>query len=1112
MKIKFIVLILFFVNSVFAQNSIVINEIMYNSGNLEIEDWVEIFNNSSNSIQLKDWTLKDSNDENIFLFPSYILPPNSFVVLCRDSLNFIENYSTSTQFLGNFDFGLGNSDDQIRVFDSSGNLIDSLFYSDTLPWTPKSDGTGFTLELLSPELENTLAENWSSSTILKGTPNSQNSISQIGNIPPQILSVNHLPLCPTSEKLLSISAKVIDSQSEVVVNLNLKDNENFIEIEMFDGGLNGDLFANDLFYTTQIQLSENSIEFYISAKDGSDSTTFFPINFSEELIRITPIENRNENFQIVINELMYNSSDEFPVGDWVEIFNNSDSEIDLSDWVLRDSDLFNAFTFPSQKLKPNDFLIVCSDTSNFQNYYPLVQNVIGNLEFGFSGSLDQVRLFNNFGVLVDSFEYSDSSPWASNADGNGSSLEKDNPILVSAFPKSWSSSEFLNGTPGEMNSVFDGKCNHSPDFLSTPKDTILKENQLLEFELFPRDLNGDSVFIFAENLPENSVFNPPNFSWIPDFSQSGNYRITFFVSDSIDTTSFELKVEVLDAIIPTQNFAFFYGDSCSQNGSKIQVGDSVFAFDPQGVKCGEFIVKTEGEFGLMAVYGDDLTTETVDEGAEFGDKISFRINNDFAFTTDENSVLWFGENSISKVNLTSYEFDYFPNCADKNDTLIFTTKVNNPSLIQNIICHYDFGNGTQSKNFRNDGNGIDALANDNIFTVKIPPSGVETEMKFRFEFIDEENNSLHFPPQSEPSLSFQILDDFPKRDFSVLVNEIMFNGDKIDDWVEIVNVTNEKIQLGNWTLRDNNFENSFQFPQDTTLKPNEFLIICKDTSNFSKNYPNSKNFIGELEFNLSNSADTLFLFNELGEGIDSLFYSDSLFENADGTGFSLARKNTNLVGFSELNWTESQKLFGTPCEKNRVFDRLCNHTPELLNPNCNFETFPNDTLKIDFPIFDPNGDSLIFSLESDFTDIFWQNGKSQIFVVPRFFEFGSKIITAKVSDGFEEVNFVFQVNVLGDSSNFNPEKINLAQNFPNPFNPKTEINFYLPESANVTLKIFNIKGQEVIKLVDESYEQGSYRVSWNGTNSVGKQVSSGIYFYRLESKNFKQTKQMLLLR
>ncbi|KAA3596593.1 MAG: T9SS C-terminal target domain-containing protein [Calditrichaeota bacterium] len=1102
----------FLFNSVFAQNSVVVNEIMYNSGNLEIEDWVEIFNNSPNSIQLKDWTLKDSNDENIFVFPSYILTPNSFVVLCRDSLNFIENYPTLNQFVGNFDFGLGNSGDQVHIFDSNGVLVDSLFYSDKLPWTPESDGTGLTLELFSPELDNTLVGNWTASSILKGTPNAQNSITQIGNIPPQILSVNHLPLCPTIENLISVSAKVIDSQSEVVVKLHLKDKENFNKVEMFDNGLNGDLFANDLLYTAQVQLNENQIEFYVSATDDSDSTNFFPHNFSEELIQISLIKSRKENFNVLINELMYNSSDEFPVGDWVEIFNNSDSEIDLTNWVLRDSDFLNSFTFPSKEIKPNEFLVICSDTVSFQNYYPLVQNVIGDLDFGFSGNSDQVRLFDNFGVLVDSFEYLDSSPWASNADGNGSSLEKDNPILVSTFPQSWSSSDFLNGTPGEMNSVFDEKCNHSPIFISTPKDTILRENQLLEFELFPIDLNGDSIFVFAENLPKNSVFNPPNFSWIPDFTQSGNYKIKFFVSDSADTTDFELEIEVLDAIIPTQNFAFFYGDSCFQNGSKIQVGDSVFAFDPQGVKCGEFVVTTEGEFGLMAVYGDDLTTESVDEGAEFGDKISFKINGESSLTTNENSDLWFGENSISKINLYSYKINIFPNCADKNDSLIFITKVNNPTLIQSIKLNFDFGNGIQSVNFRNDGNGNDALANDNFFTVTLPPSEVGAELNFGFEFLDLENDSQFFPPQNEPKLKFTIQEDFPKREFTVLVNEIMFNGDKIDDWVEITNASNKKINIGNWILRDNNFANSFQFPQGTILKPNEFLVICKNTSNFSQNYPSSTNFIGELSFNLSNSADTLFLFNEIGEGIDSLFYADSLFQNADGKGFSVARKNTNLIGFSENNWIVSQKLFGTPCEKNRVFDGLCNHTPELLSPKTTFEVSPNDTLKIDFPIFEPNGDSLIYSLESDFTETFLANENSEIFVIPSFFDIGAKTVIAKVSDGFEEVEFHFQVKILGDSTNFNPEKINLAQNFPNPFNPRTEINFYLPERAKVTLNIFNVKGQEVVKLTSNTFEKGSHRIFWDGTNKLGKQVSSGIYFYRLKTDGFEQTKKMLLLR
>jgi hypothetical protein len=102
-----------------------------------------------------------------------------------------------------------------------------------------------------------------------------------------------------------------------------------------------------------------------------------------------------------------------------------------------------------------------------------------------------------------------------------------------------------------------------------------------------------------------------------------------------------------------------------------------------------------------------------------------------------------------------------------------------------------------------------------------------------------------------------------------------------------------------------------------------------------------------------------------------------------------------------------------------------------------------------------------------------------------------------------------------------PEHYSLSQNYPNPFNPVTIINYQLPigNSQFVSLKVYNILGQEVKSLVNESQTPGGYAVQWNGTNNHGAQVSTGIYFYRLEVNgvgssrdNFVQVRKMLLLK
>ncbi len=93
-----------------------------------------------------------------------------------------------------------------------------------------------------------------------------------------------------------------------------------------------------------------------------------------------------------------------------------------------------------------------------------------------------------------------------------------------------------------------------------------------------------------------------------------------------------------------------------------------------------------------------------------------------------------------------------------------------------------------------------------------------------------------------------------------------------------------------------------------------------------------------------------------------------------------------------------------------------------------------------------------------------------------------------------------------------PKSTTLAQNFPNPFNPSTTIKFDLKDKGMVTLKVYNVAGQLVRTLVNGVKDANTYTVTWDGMNDRGGAVASGIYFYKMETKDFSQTKKMVMLR
>jgi len=98
-------------------------------------------------------------------------------------------------------------------------------------------------------------------------------------------------------------------------------------------------------------------------------------------------------------------------------------------------------------------------------------------------------------------------------------------------------------------------------------------------------------------------------------------------------------------------------------------------------------------------------------------------------------------------------------------------------------------------------------------------------------------------------------------------------------------------------------------------------------------------------------------------------------------------------------------------------------------------------------------------------------------------------------------------SVRGDDNYLIPSVYSLSQNFPNPFNPTMTIRYELPKTSHVTLKVFDILGQEIAILVNEVQEAGSNSVKW-----IAPRVSSGVYFCRLTADAFSQTKKIVLLR
>jgi YVTN family beta-propeller protein len=130
------------------------------------------------------------------------------------------------------------------------------------------------------------------------------------------------------------------------------------------------------------------------------------------------------------------------------------------------------------------------------------------------------------------------------------------------------------------------------------------------------------------------------------------------------------------------------------------------------------------------------------------------------------------------------------------------------------------------------------------------------------------------------------------------------------------------------------------------------------------------------------------------------------------------------------------------------------------------------------------------------------------------YEFRDSMITLNRSYFYklEEVSGEHSKVIFGPYEVVCRAPFELAQNVPNPFNPTTSIRFTIPEDGHVMLAVYDAAGQRIRTLVDKPLKANFYRVDWNGRNDAGRQVSSGMYFYRIHAGRHTQARKMLLLR
>ncbi len=514
--------------------NVVINEIQYAPIGGDQEEFIELYNNSLESIDLSGWQLEGVG----ITFPhGTVILPEDFLVVASWSPTFIDKYGSGKYVAADFEGNrLKNEGETLRLVRADGAIEDEVSYAQA-GW--KGANGGPSLERIDYNAASDLASNWAPSAAPFGTPDAPNNPDTTADYPPETstieLVINEIMYNPaafgeldgsnfdflelinntsTAVDVSNVQIRGIDYQfptgsilqpGQIIVLAS--DAHSFMvkygfePYDSYNGKLNNSGEQLTVVSATGITIDEvtyddtnpwdelpdghgPSLELLNPSFDNSDPLSWFrsadawgtpgQVN-SDICLGVAEV--------IVINEINYNSNNSvLDPGDWVELYNPNPTAVNLSGWTFHDNGF--DFVFPvNTVVEPNEYLVLVEDSLDFKQAFPHMNAgaYIGNLGFKLNNDGERMSLFSPSKCLSDYVIYRDSLPWPMDPDGLGPTLSLMAPELDNGLPASWESSFAINssfGTPGRSNTPCPTVELFHPDTVCVNKPYVFKVNPI----------------------------------------------------------------------------------------------------------------------------------------------------------------------------------------------------------------------------------------------------------------------------------------------------------------------------------------------------------------------------------------------------------------------------------------------------------------------------------------------------------------------------------------------------------------------------------------------------------------------------------------------------------
>ncbi len=908
-----------------------VNEIMYAPRGDEPE-WFELFNNSGEKVNLKNWTASDNTTSVTLINRDMILPPDSFVVVSKDSV-ITDYYSIpSPLIIASFPY-LNNGGDAVVIKDSLGVLIDSVYYS------PDWGGTGGrSLERINPLLPSNDSSNWSSSRgETNGTPGTVNSVSQ-KDYDIKLIKMEISPANPILGQDVSISFSVKNTGRKTA---------DFIIIAAADTNLDS-LGDAELYNSPALHL--NSGDSIIISNAFRIENVKKPLGISLSAV-LDEDGNPGNNFlytivrpgypaaTVVINEIMYAPFGGEP--EWIEIYNKSTYEVNLERMSVND-----ALASPTKVeingndvIPPDSYFLIARDSSVFNYHRSIPCGIIISELPVLNNDEDAVVLKDANGNVIDSVYYF--SGWGGTG---GYSLERKSADSSSNSGRNWGSSDDIEfSTPGRPNSIRIKKHDLSIRMINAvPKHPSRNE----------------TVFFQAVIKNEGSA-------------EANNFIVRFYYEENGAKTL--LNEENVAALNSGDSILVRTSSSFIMPNDSVTISANIYFPEDEDLRNDSLSVVIKPGYIKSSVLLNEMMIDPEPGKPEWIELVN-NSDEDINFNSWSMSDIL---PSQSKTVLTDNDLPVSPGgylvIADDSSFFNYYGDIKSKVIVKNFPALGNSNDGIVIYDFN--GIAIDSLLYTNKWNIirgrsleRISPDHASTDSTNWLPSIDISGGT---PGKDNSVISVK---DYSSHD--MIINEIMSDpGVDNCEFIELLNISGKNVNLGGWKISEEN-NNYFNVSESSfEISPGDFFLIAADSLIFNKySIPDNDNIniLKKSDLGLANQGGMLVLKDLKGNTIDSIYYYENWHnKNYISTkNISLEKINPYMNSNLSSNWSSSAAPSGaTPGRKNSIYSvntdvqSKISVSPNPFSPdNDGFEDYtvinyslPQTTAQVMIKIYDSMG-------------------------------------------------------------------------------------------------------------------------------------------------------------